>query len=412
MAEAGARAGAAERLRYLETFAEHALLAGALRVLPNRRHAGREGGPGRAMVFSAFPPRHYGTVSRFGHWAPHLRRRGWEMEIAYASTDAEYDGFVSGDPREVSSYFRATLRRQWMNLRRAADADVVVLHRGMLPFSPWQRATFERLLARRNPRLVFDFYDAIWLQRQEASRASTGLARWLSPPDKIEEIMGLAKVVTVSNEPLATWARGHHGDVRVLPMLLEVDDYDPREHTTRHPVVLGWLGNRYQIPRLLALAPVLRALAARREILVRVVTAERVDIPGVPVESLTHPWTPEGERRDLAGIDIGLLPLVDNEHDRGKSPLKLLQYSAAGLAIVANPVAMDLSVVRPGECFLAAQDHASWLGALTRLVDEPDLRARLGATARETVRAHYGYESHADAFAAALNTAAGRSVTP
>lgn len=410
MPDSGARPGIAERLRYLETFAEHAALAGALRTFP-RRGVRSLGEPPKVLFLSAYPPRHYGSVSRFGHWERYLRPRGWEPEIAYPATDAEYAGFVSGEARAVSRYFRATLRRQWSNLQRAEDADVVVLHRGLFPFSPWQRPTFERLLAQRNPHLVYDFYDAIWLQRQDASRSSSGLAGWLSPYGKIEEIMRLAKVVTVSNGQLAAWARHHHDDVRVLPMLLDVDDYEPRAHAPRSPVVLGWLGNRYQIPRLLDLAPALRKLAAQRDIVVRVVTGEHVEIPGVPVQSLTHPWTPQGERRDLAGIDIGLLPLLDNEHDRGKSPLKLLQYSAAGLAIAASPVAIDQSVFVPDRCFLAAGDAASWIDALTRLVDDPDLRARLGAAAREAVRLHFGFESHADAFADALSTAAGRGVS-
>jgi len=404
----GGRAPTADRLRYLETFAEHAALAGAMRALPAPRPKRRQGSPPRVVLLSAYPPTHYGTVARFGRWEPHLRHHGWEPEVLCPCSDDEWAGFESGEPAAASRYYRACLRRGSRNIRRAAEADVVVLHRGLFPFSPWQRPTFERLLARANPRLVYDFYDAIWLQRQDASQQGSPIGRWLHPADKIEEIARLARVVTVSNEELAAWTREHHGDVRILPMLLEVDDYEPRQHADRSPVVLGWLGNRHQIPRLLALAPVLRRLADRREILVRVVTSQAVEIPGVPVESLTHPWSPESERDDLAGIDVGLLPLEDSVHDRGKSPLKLLQYSAAGLAVVASPVAIDRSVLAPGETFLAATDEQSWLEALTRVVDDAALRAQLGGAAREAVRRSYGFESHAEAFADVLRTAAGR----
>jgi glycosyltransferase involved in cell wall biosynthesis len=395
-----------ERLRYLKTFAEHVAVAAASHAARRRPRQHLAGRSSRVLLVSAYPPSHYGTVARFGRWEPHLRRLGWESEIACPSTDAEYAGFESGEPRAVSAYYRACLRRQRSNLRRAADVDVVVLHRGLLPFSPWQRPTFERALARVNPRLVYDFYDAIWLQRQDASRQGSRIGRWLHPPDKIEEIMRLAQVVTVSNEPLAEWARGHHDDVRILPMLIEVDNYEPRQHTARSPVVLGWFGNRHQIPRLLALAPALRRLAASREILLRVITSEPVAMPGVPVESLTHPWSEESERRDLSGLDIGLVPLEDTAHDRGKSPLKLLQFSAAGLAVVASPVASELSILRPGECVLLASDEESWLESLTLLVDDPSLRSRLGAAARDAVRAHYSFESHAGRFVDALTRAA------
>jgi glycosyltransferase involved in cell wall biosynthesis len=406
----GRRAPLAERLVYLASLAEHAALAAALDAVPHRRKRPRPRRERLDVVFlSAYPPSHYGTASRFTRWELHLRPLGCDVEILSPSTDEEYAAFAAGGLDGVRRYYHACLHRQWANVRRAAAADVVVLHRGLLPFSPWQRPTFERRLARLNPALVYDFYDAIWLERHEAGRQPSRVGRWLNPGDKIEEIMRLARVVTVSNTTLAEWARGHHEDVRVIPMLLEAGDYEPRRHEARSPIVLGWFGNRYQIPRLQTLAPALRRLAASREILLRVVSSERVDIPGVPMESLTHAWSEESERADLASLDIGLLPLEDNPHDRGKSPLKILQYCASGLAVVATPVAIDLSLIRPGECFLPASDEDSWLTSMIRLVDDVDLRRRMGMAARAAVQRHYSFESHAADYLDALSAATKQS---
>lgn len=404
--EATARAPVTERARYLATFAEHGALASGLRFVRRPQPRPRlDGRPLCVVLISAYPRSHYGTVSRLTRWVPHLERRGCSVEVLTPSTDSDYAAFGRGDASADRRYYRACVRNQWRNVRRAATADVVVLHRGLLPFSPWQRPTFERSLARVNPRLVYDFYDPIWAQRQQASRQSSRIGRWLHPPDKIEAVIQLARVVTVSNEYLAEFARGYHEDVRIVPMLLDVNEYSPRRHEPRRRVVLGWLGNRYGISRLQALAPVLRRLAAQREIVLRVVTGETVDIPGVPVESRTHPWSPASEHEDLADLDIGLLPLDTAGYDRGKSPLKLLQYSAAGLAVVATPTAIDLAVFRPGECLLTAASEDEWLEALTRLVDDPVLRARLGAAARKAVQDHYSFESHAAGFHDALVTA-------
>jgi glycosyltransferase involved in cell wall biosynthesis len=410
--ESAPEPAAADRLRYLKAFAEHAALAAAFRLL--RRPAARQQLGDRALravFFSAYPRSHYGTVSRLSRWIPHLERLGCEAEILTPTSDPIYAAFRKGDSAADLRYFESCLRNRWRDVRRAAKADVMVVHRGLFPFSPWQRANFERDLARLNPRLVYDFYDAIWLQRQEAGRQPSRIGRWLHPQDKIEQIIKLARVVTVSNALLAEFARQYHSDVRIMPMLLDVDDYTPRRHEQRSPVVLGWLGNHYQIPRLLSLAPALRKLAETRQILVRVVTSETVDIPGVPVDSRTHPWTPESERDDLAQIDIGLLPLDYSIDDRGKSPLKALQYSAAGLPFVATPVALDLSVMKPGESFLSANSNTDWLACLTRLVDDPALRARLGAAARLAVITHYSFASHAPTFLSALQDAASQKPT-
>jgi glycosyltransferase involved in cell wall biosynthesis len=168
------------------------------------------------------------------------------------------------------------------------------------------------------------------------------------------------------------------------------------------------MGNRHQLERLTRLGPALRSVAAERDVLVRVIAPDKVELPGVPLESLTHPWSRESERADLAALDIGLLPLEDNAHDRGKSPLKLLQYAAAGVPMVASPVGMDPAVFRPGENYLAATADDDWIDAIKRLVDDPDLRTRLGMAARAAVAEHYGFDRYTADFVDALLTAAGR----
>ena len=402
------RAAMSERARYRATFVEHAALAIALRTL--RPAPVRAGADGRLRVtfLSPLPSSHLGTEVRFTRWVPYLQALGCDVEVLGAATDAEFADFTSGKTNADTRYYHACISSQWRNIRRAAAADVIVLHRGLFPFSPWQRPTFERLLARLNPHLVYDFYDPIWLQRRAANRRPSRAARWLHPADKIEELIRLAKVVTVSNEPLARFARRHHPDVRIVPILLEPGEYEPQRHKQRSPVVLGWLGSAGNLPLLFSIAPALRRLAARRDIVVRVVSSESVEIPGVPVESHTHPWTPQSEVEDLATLDIGLLPLEDDPKDINRSPYKLMQYLAAGLPVVATPVAIDVTRLKSGEAFLAASSEDEWVASLERLVDDVDLRARLGNSGREAVVAHYSFKRHAPAFLDTLVTASGR----
>jgi glycosyltransferase involved in cell wall biosynthesis len=140
----------------------------------------------------------------------------------------------------------------------------------------------------------------------------------------------------------------------------------------------------------------------------RVVSSQRIQIEGVPIECRTRPWSPETDREDFADLDIGLLPLEDTEHDRGKSPFKLLQYAAAGMPIVATPVAIDQSVMKPGISFLPATTEQEWLEAMVRLVDDVDLRVRLGREARERVQRHYSHAAYSGQFLQALRAAARR----
>jgi len=373
-----------------------------------RRPPRRPGGePVRAIFLSAFPPGHYGTIARFTRWVPHLERRGIEARVLCPCTDEEFAAFGRGDVEADARYHRAVLANRREQLFSAARADVVVLHRGVMPFGPYQRPGLEAAFTRLNPRWIHDFYDSIWVRRRSAAEGSrTRLARWLNPPDLTESIAGLASAVTVTSEYLAQFLDGVNDDVRILPMLLEPDDYPVRRHGPVDPVVFGWMGGAYNVARLEAVGPALTRAAAEAKILLRTVSPTDVRIPGVRVEALTHPWSAESEVRDLLSFDAGLLPLFDGPIDLGKFPLKLLQYAAAGLPIVASPHAVEALGFRDGESILLADDEESWTRAVLDLARDPALRARLGAGARRVLEERYSFAAHADAFAGLLRQVA------
>ena len=64
---------------------------------------------------------------------------------------------------------------------------------------------------------------------------------------------------------------------------------------------------------------------------------------------LPVPWTEASEAVEIAGADIGISWMPDDAWSRGKCGLKVLQYLAAGLPVVANPVGVQIEMVRHGE---------------------------------------------------------------
>jgi len=365
--------------------------------------------PLRAAFFSAYPEGHYGTVSRLSSWVGPLAREGIEVEVFCPSTAEEFAGFGKGDPEADRTYLDAARANRRIQIESAADFDVVFLHRGLFPYGPWQRATFERILARLNPHLIFDFYDSIWLYRRETHAAARGrLGRWLNPPDLVETICRTAAEVTVSSEHLAEFVRDAGSRVHLLPMVVDPSTYPVREAVERTPVVLGWMGSHYNLSRVRGIAPAIRDTAREVPLRLRIVSSAPLAIEGVEVEMSTHPWSPETEREDLASFDIGLLPMEDSEVDRGKSPLKLLQYGAAGLPIVSSRVAVDQGLFVNGQSILFADTEQEWTEALILLAGNVELRRSMGAAARRVIETHYSFAAHAEHFAALLTGVASR----
>ncbi len=116
-------------------------------------------------------------------------------------------------------------------------------------------------------------------------------------------------------------------------------------------------------------------------------------LPVVPV-----PWNEPTEARELAAGQIGVSWIPDDLWSRGKCGLKVLQYQAAGLPVVANPVGCQSEMIRPGvDGFLATRPD-EWVDAVRRLAGDPELRRRMGPRRARRVEADYSVSAWAETF--------------
>jgi glycosyltransferase involved in cell wall biosynthesis len=93
----------------------------------------------------------------------------------------------------------------------------------------------------------------------------------------------------------------------------------------------------------------------------------------------------------LADAAVALLPLPDEPVARYfTSPLKLFDYMAAGVPIVASDLPSLREVLRDGENALLVppEDPAAVAKAIDRILGDPALARRLAARAREDASAY------------------------
>ena len=73
-------------------------------------------------------------------------------------------------------------------------------------------------------------------------------------------------------------------------------------------------------------------------------------------------WNEQTEAREIAAGHIGVSWIPDDLWSRGKCGLKILQYQAAGLPVVANPVGAHCEMIRDGETGFLATTPDEWAG--------------------------------------------------
>ena len=113
----------------------------------------------------------------------------------------------------------------------------------------------------------------------------------------------------------------------------------------------------------------------------------------------------------LAAADIGAAPFDVGAHAPLSlgffwSPLKVFEYMAAGLPVVAPAIDRLGRIVRNGQegVLYDAGDPAALAGAIETLCD-PARRRRLGAAARARVVEHFGWDRHCERLAEVIAAA-------
>lgn len=273
-------------------------------------------------------------------------------------------------------------------LRRAGQADAVVIIRKTL--SP----LFLRLLRKAARHLVFNFDDAIFVRSsgEPSKRRAQGFRR----------TMEVCDAVWAGNRYLAEAAAEINGHVSVLPTSIQPEKYNVAVDKPQDHLDLVWIGSHSTRKYLVEALPVLESLAQHYPQLRLKIVAD-FDLETRHLNTLPIAWSAATEAEQLAASHIGIAPMPDNPWTRGKCGLKILQYMAAGLPVVASPAGVNKDVVTDRETGYLAETETEWSGRLEELIRDAGLRERLGRQGRQRVVDGYSEFSTARKMLAALD---------
>jgi glycosyltransferase involved in cell wall biosynthesis len=273
---------------------------------------------------------------------------------------------------------------RWLLGRELAQADVVIVQRRL--FSTWHL----QLLRRHVQRLVFDFDDAVFLRDSYDPRGMYSRRRL----HDFAVMMRACDAVVAGNDYLREQALHYTTPDRlqVIPTCVEPSLYPVADHTRGGAAVrLVWIGSASTLQGLVRIRPVLEQLGARLPGLrLKLICDQTLELRSLPVDFC--PWSERNEARDLASADIGISWLPADRWSQGKCGLKVLQYMAAGLPVVANRVGVQADFVEHGVSGYLADSTAEWLDAVGRLKNDLELRRRQGAAGRRRVERDFPVE--------------------
>jgi glycosyltransferase involved in cell wall biosynthesis len=356
---------------------------------------------GKNMRVLALMPSLYDTSPgqryRLEQWDPLLRERGVEITYApFESNELHSTVYKPGHVGEKVRLVSKALRARASLLKTVKDYDVVYIFREAALLGP---PIFERLIYQSGVPIVFDFDDAIFVSYKSPSN---GYLSYLKFAGKTKTNCRIASHVMVGNPYLAAYASRVNPNVTIIPTTIDTDKYKPLRKNSSPTVVIGWTGSYSTVQHLDTLREALAKLATQVDFRLRVIGTPSYEIPGVQVDAMN--WRSETELQDLSEIDIGIMPLPDDNWSKGKCGLKALQFMALGIPTVCSPVGVNTDIIRDNENGLIASSEDEWIRKLTMLLQSAELRDRLGKAGRQTVEEKYSAVSQAPRVFAVLES--------
>lgn len=311
-----------------------------------------------------------------------LEKEGYDFTISSFQTNRFWK--IIYKPGKIAEKIFWTLfgyvKRTW-DLVRSPFYDAVFVN---LWVTPLGFPVYEKLLFLFNKRVIYDIDDMIFVPKDD--HIKTNFFQRLKGTKKPVVLIKHAQYVIVCTPRLEEITLGINKFKRVIDIssTFDTERFLPVSQYLQHEIVtIGWTGTHSTIPFLETLQPALAAVSRLRNIRLLVIANKQYQMKEVPTDFIQ--WTAENEVQDLHHIDIGVYPVVPEEWSLGKSSLKALTYMAIAIPFVATAYGTNYRIMQHGEQGFMAFTEQEWIDSLIKLIDDVELRKRMGIKGRKTV---------------------------
>ncbi len=340
--------------------------------------------------------------------SPNQRFRFEQYLDAFAAAGIEYDyrPFWTDDvwkifyqPGHLVKKTRGLLkgiRKRIALLAGLNKYEFVFIHREGLPIGP---PVLEFMISTVwGKKIIYDFDDAIWIRNY--SEANKGVARFLKFHRKVKAICRMSHRISTGNHFLADFARRYNKNVVIIPTTIDTENHHNqlKQISDNGKLVVGWTGTHSTPAQLRQVEDQLKQVQQEIDFELQVICNQDPKFEEVSYRYI--PWNGDTEIEDLLKFDIGIMPLKNSDWERGKCGFKALQYMSLGIPVIASEVGANCEIVEHNKSgiLISPDEPEQWVVWLGKLLQNPDLREKLGMVGRKRVEQNYSVNSNKEKY--------------
>lgn len=353
----------------------------------------------RVLFLVPYPTEGPSNRYRVEQYLPYLKTEGINYSIRpFITSDFFKILYKKGNHlKKIFFFLRATAKRL-SDLLRCQKYDLIFVHIESFPFAPaiWEWL-FSKLLHKP---IIYDFEDAVYLPDFKGENKIINFLRY---PHKFYQILRLSNHVIVCNKYMRDFVYPFNHNITVIPTSIDAEKFKLKEVNSQDSIpIIGWIGSHTTSYCLKQLTGVFIELAKKFNFYLKIIGGEKnFSIRGVKI--INEEWTLEKDVESFQSLDIGIYPLPNDERVMAKTPFKTIQYMSVGVPVIASKVGGNREIIQDGINGFLVNSEDEWLEKLSYLIENPDIRYKMGLAGRKTVEEKYSLEVTAPIFLEALS---------
>lgn len=288
--------------------------------------------------------------------------------------------------------------KRFLILFKLKNYDIVYIHLWVTPFG---FPLFEKLVRLLSKKIIYDIDDMIFLgHSSDANQFLEGL----KGKNKMIYLMKCSNHVITCTPTLDDFARKFNKNTTDISSTINTDKYTRKIHKDKKIITLGWSGSHSTSKYVKLLENVFEVLLKKKyqfNVLVIGDSNFCFDNKNINVKAIS--WNLDTEVEDLKKIDIGLYPLPNERWVLGKSGLKALQYMALGIPTIATDIGANSRIISHKKNGFLVSNKQDWVEAIEYLIDNVELRNKIGLESIKTVETRFSIKSTASTYLDVLN---------
>jgi len=266
--------------------------------------------------------------------------------------------------------------------------------------TPFGSTFFERITSFISKKLIYDIDDLVFLKPENKINS---IAKFFKSEQKSIYLMKKSNHVITCTPYLDEFVRKYNNNTTDISSTINTAIYQPvNKYTNSCALTIGWSGSFSTSKYLKLLTTPLKKIQTKYNVKILVIGDETFHIDGLEIEA-KH-WSQKSEVSDLQRIDIGLYPLPNEKWVYGKSGLKALQYMALGIPTIATKIGANHRVIENDVSGFLVDSYKEWEEKLSLLIENVELRKKMGKKAVERVEHFYSINANKSAYLNVLKT--------